>query len=249
MWPGPYGQGGGSRKYVLASLDQSLSRLGLDYVDIFYSHRFDPTRRWRRRRRAGHRRAARGRRCTSASPPTRAERRAQHGASCARAGHAAADPPALLLDAQPLDRDRRPARRRGRRRARASSASPPLAQGLLTGQVPRRRPGGLAGRPGQVVRNRLADRRHARPAAQAQRDRAAAWSVPRAAGAGVGAARRAGDLAGHRGVVGGAAGAERRRAGQRRLSADELPRSTSWSTPRSPSTCGATHAWAHSRVG
>jgi L-glyceraldehyde 3-phosphate reductase len=42
MWPGPYGQGGGSRKYVLASLDQSLGRMGLDYVDIFYSHRFDP---------------------------------------------------------------------------------------------------------------------------------------------------------------------------------------------------------------
>ena len=42
MWPGPYGQGGGSRKYLLASLDQSLSRMGLDYVDIFYSHRFDP---------------------------------------------------------------------------------------------------------------------------------------------------------------------------------------------------------------
>ncbi len=42
MWPGPYGQGGGSRKYMLASLDQSLERLGLDYVDIFYSHRFDP---------------------------------------------------------------------------------------------------------------------------------------------------------------------------------------------------------------
>jgi L-glyceraldehyde 3-phosphate reductase len=42
MWPGPYGQGGGSRKYVLASLDQSLTRMGLEYVDIFYSHRFDP---------------------------------------------------------------------------------------------------------------------------------------------------------------------------------------------------------------
>ncbi|KVR61353.1 L-glyceraldehyde 3-phosphate reductase [Burkholderia ubonensis] len=41
MWPGPYGSGGGSRKYVLASLDQSLARMGLDYVDIFYSHRFD----------------------------------------------------------------------------------------------------------------------------------------------------------------------------------------------------------------
>jgi L-glyceraldehyde 3-phosphate reductase len=42
MWPGPYGQGGGSRKHILASLDQSLTRMGLDYVDIFYSHRFDP---------------------------------------------------------------------------------------------------------------------------------------------------------------------------------------------------------------
>ncbi|WP_301154240.1 L-glyceraldehyde 3-phosphate reductase [Metapseudomonas otitidis] len=42
MWPGPYGQGGSSRKYLLSSLDQSLARLGLDYVDIFYSHRFDP---------------------------------------------------------------------------------------------------------------------------------------------------------------------------------------------------------------
>ncbi len=41
MWPGPYGQGGGSRKYVLASLDQSLARVGVDYFDIFYSHRFD----------------------------------------------------------------------------------------------------------------------------------------------------------------------------------------------------------------
>jgi L-glyceraldehyde 3-phosphate reductase len=41
MWPGPYGDHG-SRKYLLASLDQSLGRMGLDYVDIFYSHRFDP---------------------------------------------------------------------------------------------------------------------------------------------------------------------------------------------------------------
>jgi len=41
MWPGPYGEWG-SRKYLLSSLDQSLKRLGLDYVDIFYSHRYDP---------------------------------------------------------------------------------------------------------------------------------------------------------------------------------------------------------------
>ncbi len=44
MWPGPYGIGG-SRKYLLASLDQSLRRIGVDYVDIFYSHRFDPDTR------------------------------------------------------------------------------------------------------------------------------------------------------------------------------------------------------------
>ncbi|HEX2718439.1 MAG TPA: aldo/keto reductase, partial [Gemmatimonadaceae bacterium] len=41
MWPGPYGEWG-SRKYLLGSLDQSLARMGLDHVDIFYSHRFDP---------------------------------------------------------------------------------------------------------------------------------------------------------------------------------------------------------------
>ena len=41
MWPGPFGQWG-SRKYLLASLDQSLARMGVDYVDVFYSHRFDP---------------------------------------------------------------------------------------------------------------------------------------------------------------------------------------------------------------
>lgn len=41
MWPGPYGEWG-SRKYLMASLDQSLKRMGLNYVDIFYSHRPDP---------------------------------------------------------------------------------------------------------------------------------------------------------------------------------------------------------------
>ena len=42
MWPGPYGQIGGSRKYLVSSLDQSLTRMGLDYVDIYYHHRPDP---------------------------------------------------------------------------------------------------------------------------------------------------------------------------------------------------------------
>jgi aryl-alcohol dehydrogenase-like predicted oxidoreductase len=70
MWPGPYGQGGGSRKYVLASLDQSLQRLGVDYVDIFYSHRFDPTPRWKKPPAPSPPPCNRARRCTSASRPT-----------------------------------------------------------------------------------------------------------------------------------------------------------------------------------
>src|SRR4051812_38677446 len=69
MWPGPYGEWG-SRKYVLASLDQSLRRMGLEYVDIFYSHRFDRGRRSRRRWARWTPRCARAGRCTPASPPT-----------------------------------------------------------------------------------------------------------------------------------------------------------------------------------
>ena len=68
MWPGPYGDRG-SRKYLLASLDQSLGRMGLDHVDIFYSHRPDPRRRSRRRW-ARRRPFTRARRCTPASRRT-----------------------------------------------------------------------------------------------------------------------------------------------------------------------------------
>ena len=69
MWPGPYGDSG-SRKYLLASLDQSLARMGLDYVDIFYSHRADPTRRWRRRWARCTPPWSPGARCTPAFRPT-----------------------------------------------------------------------------------------------------------------------------------------------------------------------------------
>ena len=70
MWPGPYGQGGGSRKYLLASLDQSLARMGLDYVDIFYSHRLDGTTPLEETMGALDAAVAPARPSTSASPPT-----------------------------------------------------------------------------------------------------------------------------------------------------------------------------------
>ncbi|GIU54849.1 hypothetical protein NicSoilC12_05980 [Arthrobacter sp. NicSoilC12] len=69
MWPGPYGNFG-SRKYLLASLDQSLGRMGLDYVDIFYSHRPDPKRRWKKPWAPWTRPCAPGRRSTQAFRPT-----------------------------------------------------------------------------------------------------------------------------------------------------------------------------------
>lgn len=76
IWPGPYGEWG-SRKYLLASLDQSLKRMGLEYVDIFYSHRFDPH--------------------------TPKENVAAPGNTAQNHGCAPSDSSARLLHAQPLD--------------------------------------------------------------------------------------------------------------------------------------------------
>ena len=105
MWPGPYGDGG-SRKYLLASLDQSLQRMGLDYVDIFYSHRFDPgyTARGddgghRQRRSAGQSAVRRDLLLPAGG----------HAQSCGdphQDGHALAYSPALVLVVQSLDRAR-----------------------------------------------------------------------------------------------------------------------------------------------
>lgn len=84
MWPGPYGQGGGSRKYVLASLDQSLERMGLDYVDIFYSHRFDPDTPLEETMAPSTRPCAPARRSMSASRRTAPSAPARRTRSCAR---------------------------------------------------------------------------------------------------------------------------------------------------------------------
>ncbi len=82
MWPGPYGEWG-SRKYVLSSLDQSLKRLGLDYVDVFYSHRPDPETPLEETMGALHSASSRARRSTSASPTTRRSRRGRPPGSSA----------------------------------------------------------------------------------------------------------------------------------------------------------------------
>ncbi len=103
MWPGPYGDRG-SRKYLLASLDQSLRRMGLDYVDVFYSHRCGPGHAARgddgsagRRRAPGEGPLRRG--LLVLGPANRGGR-----ADPARAGDTAAHSSALVLAAEPLDR-------------------------------------------------------------------------------------------------------------------------------------------------
>ena len=136
MWPGPYGDWG-SRKYLLASLDQSLARMGLDYVDIFYSHRVRPGHpAGGDHGRAGHRgHLGPGAVCGDLLLLRRADRAG--GRHLAPARHAAADPPAVLLDAQPLGRGRPAghAGRRGRRLHRVLAAR----AGHAHRQIPGRR--------------------------------------------------------------------------------------------------------------
>ena len=142
MWPGPYGQGGGSRKYVLASLDQSLSRMGLDYVDIFYSHRFDPETPIAETMMALDHAVRSGKALYAGISSYSAEEDRRGRVDRARARDAAADPPAVVLDAQPLDREgpARRARDPGHGLHRLHRAGPGAAHRPL----PQRRAGGLA---------------------------------------------------------------------------------------------------------
>ena len=137
MWPGPYGQGGGSRKYVLASLDQSLQRMGLDYVDIFYSHRLDASTPLEETMGALHTAVQQGKALYVGISSYDAERTRAGRRDPARPRHAAPHPPAVVLDAQPLDRDRGAARRRRRARLRRHRVHRARA-GPAHGQVPGR---------------------------------------------------------------------------------------------------------------
>ena len=216
MWEGPYGEWG-SRKYLLASLDQSLARMGLDYVDIFYSHRFDPDTPLEETLGAlRHRREERPRAVRRDLVLLRPAHRGGRG-DPAQHGHAAADPPAVVLDAQPLDRApscstcstaRASAPSRSRRSRRGCS---PASTSTAS---PRTR---------APVRRALPDRGHAharapRPHPPAQRDRAGARSVAGADGGRVDRARRARDVSADRRLE--------RRSSSRRTS----PRSTTSSS-------------------
>ena len=120
MWPGPYGEWG-SRKYLLASLDQSLARMGLEYVDLFYSHRFDPETPLEETIGALDTAVRQGKALYVGISSYSRREDARGGGDRARPRHADRDPPAVVLDAEPLDRA---ASCSTRSRTRASAASP-----------------------------------------------------------------------------------------------------------------------------
>ena len=97
MWPGPYGDWG-SRKYLLASLDQSLRRMGLEYVDIFYSHRPDPETPLEETMGALDQRGAPGQGALRRHLQLRRRADRPRPRRAARTGHALPDPPDEVLD-------------------------------------------------------------------------------------------------------------------------------------------------------
>ena len=105
MWPGPYGDRG-SRKYLLASLDQSLGRMGLDYVDIFYSHRVDPETPLEETMGALDAAVRAGKALYVGISSYSPEKTEEAAAILRGPRHSAPDPPAVVLDAEPLDRGR-----------------------------------------------------------------------------------------------------------------------------------------------
>ena len=129
MWPGPYGEWG-SRKYLMASLDQSLKRMGLDYVDIFYSHRFDPETPLEETMGALDSAVRQGKALYVGTPPTtRTNPRGGRDPQATR--YALRHPSAELFAGQPLDRIRQLLDALAEEGIGAIVFSP-LAQGLLT---------------------------------------------------------------------------------------------------------------------
>ena len=170
MWPGPYGEWG-SRKYLLASLDQSLDRLGLDYVDIFYSHRFDPDTPLEETMGALDTAVRSGQALYAGISSYSAERTAEAAAILRGAGHAAADPPAVVLMLNRWVEDGEDCSRRSRPRCRLHRLLPAGA-GHADRPLPRRDTRRLTGCPEHFAVAGPAHRGGAAPYPRAERHRA-----------------------------------------------------------------------------
>jgi L-glyceraldehyde 3-phosphate reductase len=203
MWPGPYGQGGGSRKYVIASCEQSLKRMGLDYVDIFYSHRFDETTPLEETMGALDSLVRSGKALYVGISSYSGERTREAAAILREMG-------TPLLIHQPsysmlnrwIEEDLLDA---ADEVGAGVIAFSPLAQGMLTNKYLSGIPEGSRAAQGKSLGPGAAHRGLPAPRAGAQRDGAVARAVAGPDGAGLGVARPAGHLGAHRCVVGRAA--------------------------------------------
>ena len=199
MWPGPYGEWG-SRKYLLSSLDQSLARMGLDYVDIFYSHRLRPGHAARGDDGRARRRGAPGQGAVRGHLVLLGRAHARGRRDPARARHAAAHPPAVVLACSTAGSSPS-CSTCSARRASARSSSRRSARGCSrrsTSTACRRT---RAPREGRYLTTRLPHGREPRAGPRAERDRAAARAGARADGDRLGAARPARDVGADRRVA------------------------------------------------
>ena len=195
MWPGPYGDRG-SRKYLLASLDQSLGRMGLDYVDIFYSHRVDPDTRLEETMGALDSAVRQGKALYVGISSYSAERTREAAAILRGLG-------TPLLIHQPsysmlnrwIETDLLDVL--GEERIGAIAFSP-LAQGLLTDRYLAGVPAGSRVTARWLVQAGVPDRRQSRQRPRPERDRPAAWPDPGADGARLDDPRSARGLGGRR---------------------------------------------------
>ena len=215
QWPGPYGEWG-SRKYLLASLDQSLERMGLDYVDIFYSHRFDPHTPLEETMGALDSAVRQGKALyvgiSSYSPA--AHRRGARRSSTALGTPLLIHQPSYSLLNRWIEEGLLDVLERHGVGAIVFS---PLAQGLLTDRYLDGVPEGSRVRRGEAFDRATAQRGEPRARARAERDRRPPRADARAARARLGAARPARDLGADRREQRRAAGAERRRAREPRV--------------------------------
>jgi len=176
MWPGPYGEWG-SRKYLLSSLDQSLSRMGLDYVDIFYSHRFDPDTPLEETVGALDTAVRSGRALYAGISSYTAEQTAEAAAILRQMGT-----PLLI---------HQPSYSLLNRWIEGVLAASP---GPAEHEVPGRHPGRIAGQPGRFALGRSDQREESGPRPGAEPDRQRTRPVPSTASAVLGSARPAGHL-------------------------------------------------------
>ena len=161
MWPGPYGEWG-SRKYLLSSLDQSLKRLGLDYVDIFYSHRFDPDTPLEETMGALDTAVRAGKALYVGISSYNSEKTRAGRGDPERPRHPLPDPPAELQHDQPLGRARRPEGHAEGPRHRLDRLHP-ARPGHADRQVPQGHPRRQPRHPGQVAATRPSSTTRASP--------------------------------------------------------------------------------------